>query len=168
MRFTYCPDCGTKLTERIIGDEGLVPYCALCQKPLFDMFSSCVIVLVINEKGEAALLRQNYISDKYYNLISGYMKPGENAEETARREVLEEIGISVSSLNLTGTYWFAKKDMLMIGFLAEAKKTDFQLSEEVDSAQWVPVEEALQLVHPKGSVSHTLVEWCLEERQLKK
>lgn len=164
MRFKYCPDCGTKLTEKIIGDEGYVPYCGQCQKPLFDMFSTCVIVLVINEEDEAALLRQNYISSQYHNLISGYMKPGETAEETARREVEEEIGVTVSSLKLTGTYWFGKKDMLMIGFLAKARKRAFELSGEVDAAVWVPVEKAIQMVHPKGSVSYALVEKYLELR----
>lgn len=162
MKFNYCPDCGTKLTEKIIGDEGYVPYCKTCEKPWFDMFSTCVIVLVVNEKDEAALLRQNYISNKYHNLISGYMKPGETAEETARREVEEEIGVSVSSLNMAGTYWFGKKDMLMIGFLAEAKKKDFELSGEVDAAVWVPVEKAIQMVHPRGSVSYALVEKYLK------
>lgn len=70
MKFKYCPECGTKLADRIIGDEGAVPYCERCEKPLFDMFSTCVIVLVVNEEGEAALLRQEYISHKYYNLLS--------------------------------------------------------------------------------------------------
>ena len=35
MKFTYCPDCGTALTPKEIGDEGLVPYCTRCKKPLF-------------------------------------------------------------------------------------------------------------------------------------
>ena len=50
MRFTYCPDCGTKLIQKEVGDEGFMPYCDNCKKPLFDMFSSCIIALVANEK----------------------------------------------------------------------------------------------------------------------
>lgn len=161
MRFKFCPDCGTKLVKREIGDEGLIPYCETCKKPLFDMFSTCIIVLVVNEDKEAALLRQNYISDKYYNLVSGYMKPGECAEETAYREVEEELGIHLTSLRMTGTYWFGKKDMLMIGFIAETMEHNFILSNEVDAATWAPVEEAIHMVHPKGSVSYALVETFL-------
>ncbi|MDO5803849.1 MAG: NUDIX domain-containing protein [Clostridia bacterium] len=162
MRFTYCPDCGTKLIQKEIGDEGFMPYCDNCKKPLFDMFSSCIIALVANEKQEVALLRQNYISTDYYNLVSGYMKPGETAEETAVREVGEELGLTIDEPKITGTYWFDKKDMIMIGFLAETHKTDFKLSGEVDSALWIPAEKALTMVHPKGSVSHTLVEEYLK------
>lgn len=158
MRFQYCPDCGQKLVERPIGDEGNVPYCGRCKKPLFDMFATCIIVLVVNRQGEAALLRQNYISSQYHNLISGYMKPGETAEETARREVKEEIGVEVEELAITGTYWFGKKDMLMVGFIASAQKQDLILSQEVDSAQWVPVEQAIGMVHQRGSVSYALLE----------
>lgn len=162
MHFTYCPDCGSKLINREIGDEGMVPFCEECNKPLFDMFSTCIIALVVNEYGEAALLRQGYISNQYYNLVSGYMKPGESAELTAVREIEEEIGIKVNSLGFAGTYWFGKKDMLMIGFIARAKKTDLVLSGEVDQAEWIPAENAIMLVHPKGSVSYALLEKYLE------
>lgn len=163
MRFHYCPRCGSKLTTRTMGDEGDVPYCEGCEIPLFDMFSTCVIALVVNEVGEAALLRQNYISDQYYNLVSGYMKPGENAEDTARREVAEELGLTVTGLEQAGTYWFGKKNMLMIGFFAQVKKEPIKRSCEVDLARWVPLEETLGLVHPEGSVSHALVETYLKK-----
>ncbi|MDD3077821.1 MAG: NUDIX domain-containing protein [Paludibacter sp.] len=158
MRFKYCPDCGHKLIDREIGDEGLIPYCEHCEKPLFDMFSTCVIALVVNEFEEALLLRQNYISTVYRNLISGYMKPGERAEDAAMREIEEETGITPDSLQFLGTYWFAKKDMLMIGFMAKAQKSAFNISKEVDEAQWIPVEQAIKMVHPKGSVSYALLE----------
>lgn len=164
MNFQYCPKCGARLRDKEIGDEGLVPYCDLCKTPWFDMFSTCIIALVVNEKEEAALLRQGYISNQYYNLVSGYMKPGETAEITAQREILEEIGIQVSSLEFAGTYWFGKKDMLMIGFLAKAERRDFILSGEVETAEWIPVEKAIHMVHPKGSVSYALVEKYLKKK----
>ncbi len=141
-----------------------MPYCEQCRVPLFDMFSTCVIILVTNECGEAALLSQGYISSRYRNLVSGYMKPGETAEDSARREVLEELGLPVTSLRFAGTYWFAKKDMLMIGFFATARKQEFALSGEVEQAQWVPLAECLGQVHPKGSVSYALVEKLLQEQ----
>lgn len=168
MKFIYCPHCGNKLIEKEIGDEGLVPYCENCRLPLFDMFSTCIIALVVNEYDEAILLRQNYISDHYYNLVSGYMKPGERAEETAEREIAEETGVSIESLEFAGTYWFGKKGLLMIGFFARAKKQKLNLSGEVDAAKWIPVKDAVDMVHPKGSVSHTLVEEYLRGGESKK
>ncbi len=164
MRFKFCPHCGSELIDKEIGDEGMVPFCENCDKPWFDTFSTCIIALVINEYEEAALLRQDYISAKYYNLVSGYMKPNETAELTAEREISEELGLNVDSLTLTGTYWFDKKDMLMIGFTAKAKKSEFKLSDEVNSARWVNVRDAIGMVHPKGSVSYALLEKYIKEK----
>lgn len=165
MRFTYCPHCGTKLTPRPIGDEGLVPYCDTCEKPLFDMFSTCIIVMVVNECEEVALLKQGYLSSQYRVLVSGYMKPGESAEDCTRREVLEELGIELEELRIVGTDWFARRDQLMVGFVGRARKQAFKLSEEVDSAAWVPVEQAPELMHPGKSISTELVRRYLQERK---
>lgn len=162
MRFKCCPDCGEKLILKPIGDEGDVPFCEKCSRPWFDMFSSAVIVLIVNEFGEVVLLKQNYMSDKYMVLVSGFIKPGESAEDTARREVLEEVGLELDENRLTATYWFAPKDMMMIGFIAHAKKAELRLSGEVDEARWVPAEEAIELVHPKGAVSHALLDEYLK------
>lgn len=162
MRFKFCPDCGEKLILKPIGDEGDVPFCEKCGKPWFEMFSSAVIVLVVNEFGEAVLLRQDYLSTEHRVLVSGYIKPGETAEETARREVAEEIGIVLEELRLIGTYWFSKKEMMMIGFISHAKKAEFSLSGEVDGAEWIAAKEAIKLVHPKGSVSYALLDEYLK------
>ncbi len=160
MRFTYCPDCGQKLILKDIGDEGATPYCTACKKAWFDVFSTCVIILVANPKNEVLLLNQEYISTQYRNLVSGYMKPCESAERAAQREVLEEVGVTLDTIELVGTYWFAKKGLLMIGFIGKAANTELALSKEVDAAEWVSAQNALSLVHPKGSgsVSRILVE----------
>lgn len=162
MRFHYCPDCGSKLELRQIGDEGDTPWCPQCQRPLFDQFSTCIIALVVNDRDEAAILRQRYISQQYGNLVSGYMVPGETAEECASREIEEELGLRVTGLELVRTWWMEKKGLLMIGFFARTADSELNLSGEVDAARWVPVREALGQVHPEGSISHALVAAYLE------
>ena len=162
MCFQYCPHCGTKSVLKEIGDEGLVPWCPACRQPLFPMFSTCIIALAVDELGEVALLRQGYISAQYHVLVSGYMKPGESAEECAAREIKEELGLEVSRLSITGTYWFEKKDMLMIGFVARVHKQDFHLSQEVDRAVWVTPEQALTMVHPGRAISRLVLEAYLQ------
>lgn len=164
MRYTYCPDCGQLLSQRILGDEGYVPWCDRCDKPWFDTFPTCVIVLVANNDGKVLLLRQGYISTHYCNLVSGYMTPGENAESAARREVLEETGLTVTDLEMVGTWWFDRKGILMIGFIAhiDTSGEDIILSSEVDSASWHSPYDALTMVHPEGSVSHALTKYYID------
>lgn len=162
MHYKFCPKCGSELAGKTMGDEGEVPFCKSCNEPFFDTFSTCVITLVVDEYNEAALLEQSYISKKYRNLVSGYMKPGETAELAAKREVKEEIGADLYSLTPVETYWFGKKDMLMIGFIGRAKKCDMVLSKEVDGADWIEIGKAVKMVHPKGSVSNSLIEAYIE------
>ena len=166
MHYNYCPTCGEKLIPKEAGDDGNIPYCEKCQKYWFDGFASCVIVLVHNEFDEIALGRQSYLSDKYCTFTSGYITPGENAEETAIREVKEELGLSVRKLEYAGTYWFAKREQLMHGFIAEVKKQNFTLSVEVDSAEWVPALEAPKLMFPPrpGNAMHEIYQQYMKSR----
>lgn len=148
MRYVFCPKCGTKLVPKLAGDDGEVPYCESCSKYWFDSFADCVIVLIYNEYDEIVLCRQGYLSDQYAVFTSGYITPGENAEETALREVREELGIELESLEYAGTVWFGRNDMLMHGFVGFTHKCDFDLSVEVDSAEWVPYDRAPETMFP--------------------
>lgn len=165
MRYKFCPECGSALTDRKAGDEGNVPYCEHCERFWFDSFGSCVIVLVANEYNEIALLQQNYMSTEYMSFVSGYICPGENAEETAMREVEEEIGIKLESLEYAGTHWFAKKELLMHGFIGCAKRKEFVLSEEVDNAIWVPALDIVDKIFPEkpGNAMFALYRQYLEK-----
>lgn len=160
MKSAYCPFCGQKTVLKEIGDEGLVPYCEVCSRALFDSPRPCVIVLAINEEGEAALILQSYVSDTHPVCVAGYLKPGERAEEAASRELLEETGLCVESLRYIGSYPHAEKELLMLGFAARVKKAPFSLSKEVDSAAWYSPEAALTQVKP-GGAAQALVRDCI-------
>ena len=163
MRYTYCPHCGTRLSSREIGDEGLIPYCEKCNIPLWDSFTTSVIVAVVNEFDEVALLRQGYVSSDTYVCVAGIMKLGESAENAVIREVKEEIGQKVESIEYIGSYPYEKKEMLMLGYKATVKKQELKLSGEVDSAEWVKFDEALPLLR-NGSVAKMLVETVIQGR----
>ena len=132
-------DCGAKLIGRKIGDDGDVPYCEHCNRPWFDIFYNCVIVLA--KRGDKyALIRQHSgdgtMSEERYVCVSGYIKTGETAEQAAVREVTEELGLKPLSVHLVATYAYNKKPMLMTGFLAELPEGEFSLSDELITAQW--------------------------------
>ena len=159
MHYKYCPECGMKLIGKIAGDDGEVPYCQRCESYWFDTFPSCSIVMVVNEFHEVVLLSQKYLSDKYKTFVSGYITPGESAEESAFREVQEEIGVTLERLEPAGTFWFDLKGILMHGFIGYAKKCEFTLSSEVDKAEWVPVPKIWNQIFPEspGNTMYPLI-----------
>ena len=157
MQFHYCPQCGRALDWRPFGDDGTTPWCSHCHKPYFEIFPVVAITMVVNELGEVALLKQKYLSREYYNFVSGYVKPGEAVEECAAREVREEIGVQARGLRFVCSQWEPQQQMLLTGFVAQADKTPFVLSCEVDEALWLPAAEALGKVYPAGNITHTLL-----------
>ena len=161
MHFTFCPHCGLELILKEIGDEGRIPYCTRCSIPLWDLVTPCIICAVVCKERQVALLRQNYVSADSYVCVAGVMKLGESAEDTACREVQEEIGLKVEQLQFIRTYPFLKKEMLMIGYQATVQKKEMVLSGEVDRAQWFPVETALGQLR-QGSIAWQLVKAVIE------
>ena len=141
MHFEYCPTCGSQLQPKPAGDEGLVPFCSICQRYWFDFFYSCIIVVV--------LCKQPHLSQEYESITSGFIMPGETAEETAYREVQEELGLTLDRLIPEGTFWFSKGQMLMHGFLGFVHKQPFALSQEVTSAHWVPILDLPRTAYPE-------------------
>lgn len=63
------------------------------------MAAACV--LIIDAKGKVLLQRRS--DNGAWGIPGGAMEPGETFEETARREVFEETGLTVRSLTLVGT-----------------------------------------------------------------
>ncbi len=164
MRFQYCPHCGQKAEMRQIGDEGVIPYCAQCEIPLWDLFTTSIIAAVVNEEEEVALLRQNYVSTTNHVCVAGVMKIGESAEETVVREIAEELGLRVKSLKYIKSYPYEKKEMLMLGFQAVVDKQEFTLSGEVDTAEWVKFGDALSLLR-EGSIAWQLVRAVIGQKR---
>lgn len=164
MHYKYCPECGQKLHKKNAGDDGKIPFCFSCNKYWFDSFANCVIVLVYNEYDEIVLCRQGYLSEQYTSFNSGYITPGENAEETAIREVKEELGLNVQTLEYAGTYWFAQREQLMHGFLAYTPKAELVLSDEIDSAEWIPATEATKTLFPDapGNAAYAIYKIYME------
>ena len=155
MKFTYCPDCGRKLTAKVIGDEGEVPYCETCGRPWFSVSYPCVICLLTDGAGNYALIRQTYAT-KNYVCVAGFIKEHETAEQTAVREIREETGLEAESLRFIRSYYYPKHDNLMLGYLCRVKPGEFRFSGEVETAGWFSLEEAQELLS-HGTIAKELL-----------
>ena len=142
----YCSSCGRELTLKDLLDGTKEKYCPDCDHVYFDEPSPAVIVAVT--KGDRILLARSVgWEHHHWGLVAGHVKSGETAEETAIREIREEVGLDVSELKILGTYTIRSRDLLMIGFRAETKGTKIRKSQELEEAEWFRLDEPLPLHH---------------------
>lgn len=155
MRYSHCPDCGRALTARPLGDEGLVPWCEGCSRPWFDSFSTCIIAAVMNSQGEVLLQREARRPEREV-LVAGYIKPGESAEDAARREIAEETGLTASHLRYVGSWPHESGNQLMLAFAVQADGPARPSSSEVVSSRWTTMAEAIISLR-EGSVAQRVL-----------
>ena len=91
-------------------------------------------------------------------LPKGHIEPGESAAEAAEREVREETGVQGELVEKLGDvkYWYARdgeRVFKVVSFFLFRYRSgsvrDYQ-REEVDGAEWVPLEEAPHLLAYRG------------------
>lgn len=96
MEYTYCPYCGDRLTETWMDIEEMNR--PACPKGHFVYYPSLIgaAAIIVHHNG-AVLLEKRAIEPGYgkWNLLGGYLIPGESVEEGAAREVFEESGLHV-------------------------------------------------------------------------
>jgi NAD+ diphosphatase len=149
-RLNYCSSCRRELIPKTLLDGTREKYCPDCDRVFFDEPSPAVIVAVTN--GDRILLARSVgWKHHHWGLVAGHVKSGETAEETAIREVREEVGLEVSELKILGTYAIRSRDLLMIGFNAETNGINIRKSQELEEAEWFRLSEPLPL-HP-GAIS---------------
>lgn len=149
----HCYECGTKLEDKFLEGEGMIPYCSTCENYRFPIFSTATSMIVLNPHKDKILLIQQY--GKVRNiLVAGYVNKGENAEETVAREVKEEIGLEVEKIVYNKSKYYGPSNTLMLNFSCVAKSEDLShLTDEVDKAQWFSFDEA-----KKNILSNSLAE----------
>ncbi len=97
-----------------------------------------------------------------WSIPKGELDPGEQPEQTARRETAEETGIvPPQELIPLGEVQYRKSRKRIVGFAALAPEGSRPrcASWEVDRAEFLPLEEALRRIHPdQAPLVHRLVE----------
>jgi NAD+ diphosphatase len=128
------------------------------------MFSTTVLIVVENELGEVVIIKQKNIRAIRYMCLYGMMKIGDSAEMAAIREVKEEFGLDVDKLEYIQSFPDKKREMLIVGFKASVKKSDLKLSSDIDDAEWVDIDEALNLL-TNGSYGYKLTKLVKKRRK---
>ena len=113
--------------------------CEECGLTEYPKISPAVIVAIAD--GDK-LLMTRYAQGEYkkYALVAGFVEIGESFEETVRREVLEEVGLTVKNIRYYKSQPWSFSDSVMIGFFADldGDNTITIQEEELEEAVWVP------------------------------
>ena len=102
-------------------------------------------VLIVHPSG-------NYNRNKPWSIPKGEPDPGETElEDVARRETLEETGVTAGELAALGSIQYTKSKKTVYAFAgpAPADATPRCASWEIDQARFVPIDEARKLLHPE-------------------
>jgi len=166
----FCGLCGSvteigKEHSRICQNED-------CNHSQFPRVDPAVIMSVINEKDEILLGRQASWDENRFSVVAGFLSHGETLEECVAREVKEETGITVDSIEYIASQPWPFPGSIMLGFQATAKKqaiiTD---DDELEEAMWISREElqrkrALKeiFISPKLSISRYLIDLWIEQK----
>ncbi len=156
----YCYECGTLLELRELDDEGLIPYCKSCEQYRFPIFSTAVSMIVENPTKDKILLIQQYGTGNNV-LVAGYVNKGESAENAVIREVKEETGLTVQSMQFNRSEYFPKTNTLLLNFgcVVDNESLEGLNEKEVDKAQWFSHDEAAENIMPNSLAKRFLMNW---------
>ena len=156
----YCYECGNKLINIELENEGIIPYCEKCGEYRFPIFSTAVSMIVENQDKTKMLLIQQY-GKKNNVLVAGYINKGENAEAAVIREVMEETGLKVKTLHFNKSEYFKNTNTLMLNYscTVESESLEHLNTVEVDEAQWFTHEQAVENIKKNSLAERFLLNY---------
>jgi NAD+ diphosphatase len=160
QRHQFCGVCGAS-TAAARGGHVRICTNAVCRHENFPRIDPAIIVLITD--GERALLgRQASWPAGRYSTIAGFVEPGESLEDAVAREVFEETGVQVDSIEYHSSQPWPFPSSLMLGFTAHAVTTDIHLrDQELEDARWFTRAElaaGFPKIPPNVSISFRLIE----------
>ncbi|MFZ0324189.1 MAG: NAD(+) diphosphatase [Actinomycetes bacterium] len=161
---THCPRCGAA-TELVAA--GAQRRCPVDESMHFPRTDPAMIVIVTDAEDRALLGRQAAWPPGRFSTLAGFVEPGESAERAVVREVGEEAGILVDSVEYLGSQPWPFPASLMLGFRARAAASTDPVVDgvELSEARWF-TREALAAevlagvvtLPPEVSIARRLIE----------
>ena len=136
--------------------------CTICGKEIWPQVSPAIIVRI--HKGDQIMLvhAKNFRRSEMYGLVAGFVETGETLEECVRREVKEEIGLSIKNIKYFASQPWPYPCGIMLGFTADYDSGEIHLQEEeIADARWVS-KNNLPVIPDKMSIARRLIDDWLE------
>ena len=156
----FCGRCGHETVPVLAERAKQCPSCGLVTYP---RISPAIIVLIA--RGEEILLaRSPRLPAGMHSLIAGFVEPGETLEHAVRREVGEEVGITVKNIRYFASEPWPFPDSLMIAFVADYATGEIAIdNNEIVAAGWFRQDDLPELPK-KLSISRALIDQWVEHK----
>jgi ADP-ribose pyrophosphatase YjhB (NUDIX family) len=99
--FSYCPRCGRR---GLIGHENKAARCNDCGFVFYHNAAAAAAAIIETGDGILLVRRTQDPEAGKLDLPGGFVDYGESAEDAARREVQEELGLRIVNLSYLGSY----------------------------------------------------------------
>jgi NAD+ diphosphatase len=154
----YCGSCGQRTEDKT--DE-LAKICPQCKLINYPRLSPAVIVAVL--RNDRILLGRNKrFKLPFYSVLAGFVEPGETLEDCVKREIREEVGITVKNIRYFGSQPWPFPNSLMIAFVADHADGEIRTDgSEIIDAAWFP-KDGLPQIPPKISIARQLIDWFVK------
>ena len=155
LSHTHCPRCGTPTEAE---SSGWMRRCAKDGSEHFPRTDPAVIVAIVGADGRILLANNFAWEENRYSTVAGFVEAGESAEDGAVREIAEEVGVQLHSLEYIGSQAWPFPRSLMLGFIGHTHDRDATPDNvEVRSARWFGREELQEAVlSGDAAISHRL------------
>ena len=100
-----------------------------------------VVAAIVERRGQIILVRGVGWPESWYGLVTGFLEPEESPEEAARREVAEELGLTVEAGRLIGAYAFPRMNQVIIAYHMPAEGEIVLDRSELADFKEVPLEK---------------------------
>jgi NAD+ diphosphatase len=129
-----CPRCGAP-TEP--AQAGWTRVCTREGSEHYPRTDPAVIMAVVDDDDRLLLGHGAGWPDGRMSTLAGFVEPGESLEAAVRREVGEEVGVTIGDVIYRGSQPWPFPASIMLGFRAYATTTEIRVDgAEVDDARW--------------------------------
>ncbi len=145
----FCSRCAERTQ---IAAAGHIRRCPACGAEHYPRTDPAVIMAVTDEEDRLLLGRQVHWPEGRFSTLAGFVEPGESIEQSVRREVFEEAGVTVGEVEYVASQPWPFPSSLMLGFMARATSDEINVDgDEIEEARWFSRDE-LRAAFESGEV----------------
>ncbi|WP_425994440.1 NAD(+) diphosphatase [Caulobacter sp. DWR1-3-2b1] len=168
-RHRWCSACGQPSE---VGDGGWKRICPACKAEHFPRTDPVAIMLAVHED-KCLLGRQAAWPEGMFSALAGFLEPGETIEEACARELMEEAGLTATSVRYHSSQPWPWPSSLMMGLIAQVDSNEARPDQtELEEVRWFTKDEAGALIKgelegafapPALAIAHQLIKAWVEE-----